>query len=460
MKIAAAYLLALTALVSLVAPVRSHQNVLGIHGSGTTNPSKCYWSIMEDIMAQSKHPTRLSYRAVGSTTGQIEFKNSFQSVPLMDFGSGDIPLSSEDYNQFTAAGIQVAHFPVLLGAVSFFHSVPGAPEIKMTSCVLARIFDRDITQWDDPAIRALNPDLTYSGEISVVHRVKGSSSTASITEYFVKACDDYEFPEFGDEITWKSDTIGCQGSAGVTACIVENEGAIGYIDAGHGIDAGLPEISLRNLNDKYLTSQEASDLGGIAAAETGVLPDKITDNFGEVSLLNRPGDNTWPIVLMTYVYVRQDLTFIEDPQEQALLKAFLTALYDDDYVGECVTKYGFTLPSAAVRTKFSNQVNDLTTSDTQSFLFEKGTQAETATDELVISQKRQVTADLERAALLEDVAELKALVAEMQSGGLSFDTFTEDDEQKLKAALVLSSLSFAFCFLICCFFGARSVGKA
>ena len=51
---------------------------------------------------------------------------------------------------------------------------------------------------------------------------------------------------------------------------------------------------------------------------------------------------------MTYMYVRKNLTFIEDPQEQTLLVAFLTALYDPVYINQC-TNLGFTVVGDAIK---------------------------------------------------------------------------------------------------------------
>ena len=81
-------------------------SILSLHGSGTTNPSKCLWAILDQFMDRIKVPTRLTYRAVGSITGQEEFKgdNSNFNNSLIDFGSGDIPFSTDDYNNLKSAG--------------------------------------------------------------------------------------------------------------------------------------------------------------------------------------------------------------------------------------------------------------------------------------------------------------------------------------------------------------------
>jgi ABC-type phosphate transport system substrate-binding protein len=93
-------------------------------------------------------------------------------------------MDADRFSQLNDVGIEMIHLPVLLGAVSFFHSVPGVEKLNLTSCLLARIFSRDITSWDDPDILLKNPALQTSPtglDITVVHRVKGSSSTDGVT---------------------------------------------------------------------------------------------------------------------------------------------------------------------------------------------------------------------------------------------------------------------------------------
>jgi ABC-type phosphate transport system substrate-binding protein len=55
----------------------------------------------------------------------------------------------------------------------------------------------------------------------------------------------------------------------------------------------------------------------------------------------KDGQNTWPIVAMTYIYVKKDLTFISDPASQSLVKAFLEAVYSDEYITQCEEEFGF-----------------------------------------------------------------------------------------------------------------------
>ena len=183
----------------LTLPFATSEEIYSIHGSGTTNPSKCFWNIMSKIQDRSHAFTRLTYRAVGSGTGQTEFMGTGGTnglpVPANDFGSGDIPLSQDDYDELTVGGEStVVHLPFVVSGVSFFHSVPNVPQgkggLNLTSCLLAQIFNGDIIAWEDDRIVEKNPKLPgmlglMNGDslpITVAHRWEGSSSTESITE--------------------------------------------------------------------------------------------------------------------------------------------------------------------------------------------------------------------------------------------------------------------------------------
>ena len=195
-----------------VAVVRGHESTFGLHGSGTTNPSRCYWSILESLREQTIIPLHTSYRGIGSTNGMIEFAHPFLNTTDANdetyphfFGSGDIPIPSSIYNQIvTATGNResILHIPVLAGTVSFFYHGPnltygttsystgavrGTPvtNLNITACVLSQIYTQQITQWNDPSILQINPELDPQSAanmpITVIRRSEGSSSTHAAT---------------------------------------------------------------------------------------------------------------------------------------------------------------------------------------------------------------------------------------------------------------------------------------
>lgn len=169
-------------------------HTLMLHGSGTTNPSRCYWTIMETLMEQSPLAIRATYRGIGSTNGMLEFAQQFNSSVFAGvypnfFGSGDIPVTQEFYEQINQASTntstpQFVHIPVLAGTISFFHSLPNVTDLNLTACVLSQIYQQQILTWDEASILELNPNLPgeiAARPITVIRRAEGSSSTHAAT---------------------------------------------------------------------------------------------------------------------------------------------------------------------------------------------------------------------------------------------------------------------------------------
>jgi hypothetical protein len=87
--------------------------VVPLHGSGTTNPSKLLWKTMNILNERSKAPLKMTYRAVGSGTGQYEFIGENNGLkPYQHFGAGDIPMGLDDYNLING---QMIHVPFVGG---------------------------------------------------------------------------------------------------------------------------------------------------------------------------------------------------------------------------------------------------------------------------------------------------------------------------------------------------------
>ena len=97
-------------------------------------------------------------------------------------------------------------------------------------------------------------------------------------------------------------------------------GSIGYIDSGHGHKYGLSEIALKNHDGYYVTSKEAN-IGAAAtsAVETGAFPSSHLADFSSVNLYDQPGKNTYPITMLTYVYLFQDMSHMNGRSAGVLL---------------------------------------------------------------------------------------------------------------------------------------------
>jgi len=443
--------------------------VISLQGSGTTNPSKLYWQAIDLITARSKLPLHITYRAVGSSTGQKEFGDistvtnadgSTMDVagpaPLNDFGSGDIPYSAGRYAALTAAGRKMVHVPMAVGGIGVFHSVPeaelgGAP-LHLTACLLAKIFSRQITHWDDAEIKAANPSLTSTGEIKVVHRVKGSSSTTGFTEYMDGSCQ----PSWsgaawavgkkvtGSSITWPESTFGAQGSGGMSDFLVENAYGIGYIDSGHGHDAELAEVALENRNGKYLKTTEA-DIGAAAtyALEQAVplIPSDPTADFSSVNLYDLPGDTTWPITMITYIYLPADMSSMDPATAGLLMYWVFDFILGPEGQELASNKYNKFVPIPQKLQEYNTLTKALLLStlppDTPDFKTETDTLIKTGMGDYYISGKRRDYAEVERERFVGDMEVMEAAVP------MAPAAVTEAEVEEMKsqiAALAAASL--------------------
>eukprot|EP00933_Yihiella_yeosuensis_P053476 TRINITY_DN5171_c2_g3_i1.p1 TRINITY_DN5171_c2_g3~~TRINITY_DN5171_c2_g3_i1.p1 ORF type:complete len:896 (-),score=226.72 TRINITY_DN5171_c2_g3_i1:207-2894(-) len=379
-------------------------------GSGTTNPSKFFWEIMEIFQARSKVELQMSYRAVGSGTGQKEFvgqaSNSYKAYA--DFGSGDIPMSSANYQTLTTTGSrQMVHVPFCLGAIAVFHSIPAAEVgndgLKLSACNLAKIFSGVITTWDHADLKADNPNLKVPAgtKILVGHRTLGSSSTGGLAGYLTAACPASWNLGAGSKLNWPTATgtfTAVEGSPGMVAHIAAKKYAIGYLDAGHGHQRNYQEAKLKNKGGKWLDSKtalatvDANNNNGVAAAgkaavDASKIPTTTDSDWSAVNLFNQgPADNVWPIVLVSYIYLNKDISGMS-ADTAGLLKAFVDFVTGPKGQG-MLAGYSFNAIPAAMNKWTTTWASMTKPANPTAFFFEDSTTPYTGQGNLAISAKR------------------------------------------------------------------------
>ena len=227
-----AALAAVTAPMTAVEATETDQSqvkIIQIHGSGTTNPSKLFRWAMDKLEERAGSPVRLTYRSVGSGTGKADWADHTNGGDP-DFASTDFGLEPDTTKPF----LQI---PFQIGAVSVFVNLPGVKtgDIKLSACTVAKIFNGDITSWDDAAIKA-DSGLTLPAQtIKVVYRTNGSSSTQGIKGYMQAGCSDFSAltvdstPLTSNNNHLNPGQYGVTGSDEMRKKISANEYSIGYI---------------------------------------------------------------------------------------------------------------------------------------------------------------------------------------------------------------------------------------
>ena len=96
-----------------------------------------------------KTGANVSYNSIGSGVGIAQI-----TARTVDFGASDAPLTADQSKACNGC----VQFPVLLGTTAMLYNVPGATkQINLTGPIIANIYLGTVTQWDDPAIKAINP---------------------------------------------------------------------------------------------------------------------------------------------------------------------------------------------------------------------------------------------------------------------------------------------------------------
>ena len=116
-------------------------------GAGSTFDAPLFAKQFDVYNQQCK--VQVNYQSIGSGGGIEQMTKK-----TVNFGASDAPMTDD---QIKAAGGDVLHIPVTLGAVSVGYNLPGAKSgIKLNGDVIAKIFSGSIKKWNDPALKALN----------------------------------------------------------------------------------------------------------------------------------------------------------------------------------------------------------------------------------------------------------------------------------------------------------------
>src|SRR5262249_39660264 len=154
----------------------------------------------------------------------------------------------------------VVHIPLTMGGVVPIYNVPGVPgdtHLKFTGPLLADIYLGDVTKWDDPALKELNPGVTLPDlPIKVVSRSEPSGTTAIFAEFLAKSQPEAWAAKKMGKGTSVTFAVGVRApkNPGVAGEVSRTEGAIGYVELTYAKlmkeKAGLGAV--RNRAGKFL----------------------------------------------------------------------------------------------------------------------------------------------------------------------------------------------------------------
>ena len=294
--------------VAAISPAMAQQEATG---AGASFPAPLYAKWAADYHKATG--VKINYQSVGSGAGlrQIEAKT-------VDFGASDAPLKDEDL-----AKKGLVQFPTVIGGVVPVVNIPGINpgQLKLSGKVLGDIYLGKVTQWNDPAIAALNPGVKLpEAAIAPVRRADGSGTSFIFTNYLSKVNPEWkEKVGEGTAVNWPIGAGG-KGNEGVAAFVGRLANSIGYVEYAYVKQNKLTYAQLQNQDGKYVSPSEDSFKAAAAGANW-------SQSFYQI-LTNQPGQAAWPITSATFILMHKAQD--KPAQAQASLKFFEWAYKSGD----------------------------------------------------------------------------------------------------------------------------------
>ncbi len=248
-----------------------------------------YRSVAPDI--------HLSAGSTGSAAG-----NEAAIAGSVRIGASDAYLS----DKVAAQNPNILDIPLAISAQTINYNLPGltGTHLRLDGPAIAAIYSGTITEWDDPAIKAMNSGVTLPHHVIVpVHRADGSGTTFVFTQFLDFSTETWEDnPGYGETVAWPAvsgEKTG-NGNEGMLQTVAATPYAIGYLGTSYAdqiAKAGLGTALIRNQAGKFLLPTAQT----IAAAAAQL--DPRTPPYERISLVFAPGDDSYPLINYEYAVV-------------------------------------------------------------------------------------------------------------------------------------------------------------
>jgi phosphate transport system substrate-binding protein len=287
---------------------------------------------------QSANPdVTVNYDPVGSGGGREQFL-----AGGVDFAGSDSYLEDAELTKSKQVcnGQPALEVPDYVSPIAIAYNLDGVDNLQLSAKTAAQIFAGKITTWDDPAIKADNPDASLPGDrIVPVHRSDESGTTDNFTQWLSAAGEgawtadpDGVWPVKGGE--------GAQGTSGVIDAVKNGKGTIGYAD-----ESQIGDLSAASI--KVGSAYVAPSAGG--AAKVVDVSKPAAGRGGNDMAIDVDRTTTesgaYPLILVSYIIACPTYA---DAAKANLVKSYLTYVLSTEGQKAAATTAG----SAPLSTQF------------------------------------------------------------------------------------------------------------
>lgn len=285
--------------------------------------SNPYAKVEQQLSSLEKPPTGVSLLETGSTllypviskwaseypATKVTTAGTGSGTGISDATNGTVQIGASDAYLSASAPANLLNIPVDVSAQQISYNLPGlggSKHLRLTATVINNIYNGTITNWDNPAIKKLNPTVKLPNMTIVpLHRSDGSGDTFMFSSYLAYQDASSWVPAAGGpntSITWPSNPnqLAENGNGGMLAGCENTPGCIAYIGISwlrQALAAGIGVAQLLNGTGHYVLPTP----GNIA---TEVASYTKIPASGAISLINsKKAKYGYPIVNFEYAIV-------------------------------------------------------------------------------------------------------------------------------------------------------------
>jgi phosphate transport system substrate-binding protein len=274
----------------------SGRNRVEILGAGASFVAPLMTAWADEYRDLTGGAVTVNYQSIGSGGGVRQFMEQ-----TIMYGASEAFLNDEnmDAARRNTGGIAY-NLPLTLGDVVLTYNVPGVETgLVFSHEVIAGAFMGKITNWNDPKIAELNPDVNLPNlPIQIAHRSDGSGTTNIFTSYLTAVNEEWASEiGAGTSVDWPVGTGG-NGNEGVAGIVQSTPGGLGYnalvYAVENNISFGYPVNKAGNVIEP---SFEATSLA--AAVEVPI--------DGRILLVDTDAPQGYPIAGFAWALVYENL---------------------------------------------------------------------------------------------------------------------------------------------------------
>ncbi|BBY57809.1 phosphate ABC transporter substrate-binding protein PstS [Mycolicibacterium sarraceniae] len=281
-------------------------------------------AVFNQVWGQKCPGKNLSYNPTGSGAGVTQF-----IAGQVDFAGSDSALSKDQTDPAAkrCGGNPAWNLPLVFGPVALGYNLPGVDNLVVNADVLAKIFTGAITNWNDPAIAALNSGASLPDQkITPIYRSDSSGTTDNFQKYLGAAAPQTWTKGAGKEFQGGAGE-GAQKTAGVVQAVQATPGAIGYVEKGFADQAKLTVAQIDNGGGPVALTDDTTKAAIDSAKISGTGNDLVLDLN---ALYSTKAAGAYPLMLATYEIV---CSKGYPADTSAAVRSFLTVAANDGQAG-------------------------------------------------------------------------------------------------------------------------------